>query len=42
MLELRFYNSKNLEDFYRKYPEAKNILEKLGKTKGDEIIIWDR
>ena len=41
MLELRFYNKKDLEDFYRKYPEAKNILEKLGKTKGDEIIIWE-
>ena len=41
MLELRFYNSKNLEDFYREYPKAKNILEKLGKIKGKEIIIWE-
>ena len=41
MLELRFYNQKNLEKFYREYPKAKNILEKLGKIKGDEIIIWE-
>lgn len=41
MLELRFYNKKDLEDFYRKYPKAKDILEKLGKIKGDEIIIWE-
>ena len=41
MLELRFYNKKDLEDFYREYPKAKDILEKLGKIKGDEIIIWE-
>ena len=41
MLELRFYNKKELEKFYEKYPEAKDILEKLGKAKGDEIIIWE-
>lgn len=42
MLELRFYNKKDLEDFfYREYPKAKDILEKLGRIKGDEIIIWE-
>ena len=41
MLELRFYNKKDLENFYKKYPKAKDILERLGKIKGDEIIIWE-
>ena len=41
MLELRFYSKKELEKFYEEYPEAKDILEKLGKAKGDEIIIWE-
>lgn len=41
MLELRFYSKKELEKFYEEYPEAKDILEKLGKPKGDEIIIWE-
>ena len=41
MLELRFYKKKDLETFYREYPKAKDILERLGKIKGDEIIIWE-
>lgn len=41
MLELRFYSKKELEKFYKEYPEAKDILEKLGKEKGQEIIIWE-
>lgn len=41
MLELRFYSKKDLEDFYKKYPEGKEIIEKLSKKKGEERIIWE-
>jgi hypothetical protein len=40
LLKLRFYNSKNLENFYRKYPKAKDILERLGKLKDGRIMLW--